>query len=214
MSDFLASVGVLVAAGASAASILLPAGRLRSVAMLLAIALFPILILGDQWHTQQIVDLRDHTSRIAALLAVGLAIAVGALAFVFRRWPLLMPLAIVAALPFRVPLHAGGDTANLLVPLYLVIAGPWSLCVAGTGRLRPRVVGRIAAGGTPPPTGPAGRAAPVAAAGSSPPSWSSTRFRRCTSGDFSKGLQNVCFFLVPFTVAYALLATSSGIGGC
>ena len=25
------------------------------------------------------------------------------------------------------------------------------------------------------------------------------------SDDFSKGLQNVCFFLVPFTVAYALL---------
>ncbi len=25
------------------------------------------------------------------------------------------------------------------------------------------------------------------------------------SGDFSKGLQNVCFFLVPFTVAYGLL---------
>ena len=26
------------------------------------------------------------------------------------------------------------------------------------------------------------------------------------SADFSKGLQNVCFFLVPFTVAYALLS--------
>src|SRR5262249_31872874 len=26
------------------------------------------------------------------------------------------------------------------------------------------------------------------------------------SGDFSKGLQNVCFFLIPFTVAYGLLA--------
>ncbi len=121
MSDFLASVGVLIAAGAAGASILLPPGRARSAARLLAIALFPILILADQWHTTQIVDLRHHTGRIVALLALAGAV-VAALAFAFRRWPILLPLAIVAALPFRVPLHAGGDTANLLVPLYLVIA--------------------------------------------------------------------------------------------
>ncbi len=195
MSDFLAIVGVLVAAGASAASILLPAGRLRSVAMLLAIALFPILILGDQWHTQQIVDLRDHTSRIAALLAIGLAI-VGGLAFVFRRWPLLMPLAIVAALPFRVPLHAGGDTANLLVPLYLVIAAGVVAVLLRDWADPP---------GDAAPTGPAGRAArwlPRVLAAVVVLYAVQTLY----SGDFSKGLQNVCFFLVPFTVAYGLLA--------
>ncbi len=103
-------------------AILLPAGRLRSVAMLLALALFPALILGDQWHSHQIVDLRDDT--VAPDRPRRLAVAVSAaLAYVFSRWPVLLPLAIVAALPFRVPLHAGGDTANLLVPLYLVIAG-------------------------------------------------------------------------------------------
>ena len=59
--------------------------------------------------------------RIVAPLAIGI-VALAALAYAFFRWPLLLPLAIVAALPFRVPLHAGGDTANLLVPLYLVIA--------------------------------------------------------------------------------------------
>ncbi|HYJ20660.1 MAG TPA: hypothetical protein VEW07_01405, partial [Solirubrobacterales bacterium] len=112
MSDFLAGAGVLLAAAACAASILLPPGRLRSLAMLLAIGLFPVLILGDQWHTRQIVDLRHDDARIALLLAAA-AIAVGALAYIFRRWPLLLPLAIVAALPFRVPLEAGGDTANL-----------------------------------------------------------------------------------------------------
>lgn len=122
MSHLLAVAGLLVAALAAAGSILLPAGRTRSLAMLVALALFPVLILGDQWHTHQIVDLRHSTGRIAFLLAVG-AVAVAALAYTFRRWPLLLPLAIVAALPFRVPLQAGGDTANLLVPLYLVIAG-------------------------------------------------------------------------------------------
>ena len=105
--------------------------------MLLAIGLFPVLILGDQWHTTQIVDLRHDDARIVALL-IGGAVAVGGLAYVFRRWPVLLPLAIVAALPFRVPLEAGGDTANLLVPLYLVIAGGGRLHpVCATGPRRP-----------------------------------------------------------------------------
>ena len=90
--------------------------------MLAALVLFPALILGDQWHSHQIVDLRDHPMRLLALGVLAVAVA-AALAYSFRRWPVLLPLAIVAALPFRVPLHAGGDTANLLVPLYLVIAG-------------------------------------------------------------------------------------------
>jgi O-antigen ligase len=186
LSHLLAGAGVLIAAAASAAAILLPAGRLRSLAMLLAIGLFPILILGDQWHTQQIVDLREHGSRIAALLAIGL-VAVGGLAFAFRRWPVLMPLAIVAALPFRVPLHAGGDTANLLVPLYLVIAAAviaillrdWS---APPSTWTPRPLAWLLA------------ATVVLYA-----------IQTLYSGDFSKGLQNICFFLVPFTVAYRLL---------
>jgi putative inorganic carbon (hco3(-)) transporter len=186
LSDFLASAGVLIAAAACAASILIPAGRLRSVAMVVAIGLFPILILGDQWHTQQIVDLRDHGSRIVALLAIG-ATVVGALVLAFRRWPVLMPLAIVAALPFRVPLHAGGDTANLLVPLYLVIAAA--------------VIATLLRDWSAPPSSWAPR----------PLAWTLAAFvvlyaiQTLYSGDFSKGLQNICFFLVPFTVAYRLL---------
>ena len=193
MSDILAGAGVLVAAGASAAAILLPAGRVRSAAMLVAIALFPILILGDQWHTTQIVDLRHSGARIAALALIGI-VAVGTLAYLFRRWPILMPLAIIAALPFRIPLHAGGDTANLLVPLYLVIAGGVVATSLRDWTLRP-------AGGT----GPAGRSAAI---------WLPRvlaavvvlyAVQTLYSEDFSKGLQNVCFFLVPFTVAFALL---------
>ena len=186
MSDFLAAAGVLVAAAACAASILIPAGRLRSLAMVVAIGLFPILILGDQWHTQQIVALRDHGSRIAALVLIG-TVAVGALALAFRRWPLLMPLAIVAALPFRVPLHAGGDTANLLVPLYLVIAAA--------------VITTLLRDWNSPPSSWSPR----------PLAWTLAAFvvlyalQTLYSGDFSKGLQNICFFLVPFTVAYRLL---------
>jgi O-antigen ligase len=186
LSDFLAAAGLLIAAAACAASILLPPGRPRSLAMLVAIGLFPLLILGDQWHTTQIVDLRHDDGRIVALLLAG-AVAVGVLAYGFRRWPVLLPLAIVAALPFRVPLHAGGDTANLLVPLYLVIA-------AG-------VVFALLRDWDAPPSTWAPR----------PLAWTLAAFvvlyalQALYSGDFSKGLQNVCFFLVPFTVAYRLL---------
>lgn len=186
MSEFLAAAGLLAAAAACAASILLPPGRPRSLAMVLAIALFPVLIIGDQWHTAQIVDLRHDEARILALLAIAAA-AIGLLAYLFRRWGFLMPLAIVAALPFRVPLEAGGDTANLLVPLYLVIAAAvvatllrdWS---APRASWSPRALAWLLA------------AAVVLYA-----------LQALYSDDFSEGLQNVCFFLVPFTVAYRLL---------
>ncbi len=186
LSDFLAGAGVLLAAAACAASILLPPGRPRSLAMLIAIGLFPALILGDQWHTHQIVDLRHDEGR-TALLIVAATAAVGLLTVAFRRWPVLLPLAIVAALPFRVPLHAGGDTANLLVPLYLVIA-------AGV------VVTLLRDWASPPSTWTP-----------RPLAWLLAAFvvlyaiQTLYSGDFSRGLQNVCFFLVPFTVAYRLL---------
>jgi len=103
-----------------------------------------------------------------------------------------LSLAILAALPFRIPLNSGGDQANLLVPLYLVIAA-----------------GVIASGlrdsGEPPPLRDALREtcwlqralaafALVYAIGVLP------------SEDFSKGLQNVGFFIVPFSLAYVLLA--------
>ena len=208
----LSALGVLAASGAAAASILLPAGRARAAAMLLALALFPILILGDQWHSTQIVDLREHTSRMVALGVVGVVAAI-ALAAVFRRWPILLTLAIVAVLPLRVPLHAGGDTANLLVPLYLVIAGG---VLASVSRMwaadAPRAGGVVGGttpedalatgggGGSPAATGPA-RLLPWALAGVVVLYALQTLY----SPDFSKSLQNVCFFFVPFSLVYALL---------
>lgn len=186
MSDFLAGAGLVIAAAASAAAILLPPGRPRSLAMVLAMALFPVLILGDQWHAAQIVALRHDTPRIVVLAAVATA-AIIALTYLFRRWPILLPLAIVFAIPFRVPLHAGGDTANLLVPLYLVIAAA--------------VLATLLRDWSDPPSAHPPRAL----------AWLLAAvvvlyaLQALYSADFSKGLQNVCFFFVPFTVAYRLL---------
>jgi putative inorganic carbon (HCO3(-)) transporter len=214
VSDFLAGFGLVIAATAAAAAILLPGGRPRSLAMLGALILFPALILGDQWHSHQIVDLRDHPFRLVAL--GGLAIAASAaLAHVFRRWPLLLPLAIVAALPFRVPLNAGGDTANLLVPLYLVIAGGVLSSAYGEWQQGRRVdpgagffAGRWSSLAKPVvrKTGRRPRIDPPAAL-----PYVLAGFvllyalQVLYSPDFSKGLQNVCFFFVPFSLAYGLL---------
>lgn len=192
MSELLAAAGLLFAALAGAAAILLPAGRPRSLAMSAAIVLFPVLILGDQWHTAQIEALRHDDTRIAALLLGGTAIVV-ALAYVFGRWPLLIPLALVAALPFRIPLHSGGDTANLLVPLYLVIAG----AVIAT-LLRDWKGARRAADS---PTRAGRYLAPILAA-----VVVLYALQTWYSEDFSRGLQNVCFFVVPFAVLYALIS--------
>ena len=185
MSEILAAAGVLVAAGSSAAAILLAPGRARALAMLLALLLVPLLILGDQWHSPQIVDLREEPLGFAALGAAAL-LASAALAAIFRRWPIVLPLAIVAALPFRVPLEAGGDTANLLVPLYLVIAGGVLSRALGEWRERreyqPALLPYVLAGVV-----------------------LLYAIQTLYSPDFSKSLQNVCFFFVPFSLVYALL---------
>lgn len=214
MSDFLAGLGVLLAAVAAAATILLPPGRIRALAMLAALVLFPVLILGDQWHSHQIVDLRGHPSHLIALGLLAVAVS-GVLAFVFKRRPVLLPLAIVAALPFRIPLNAGGDTANLLVPLYLVIAAGVLSKAAGAWQ-QGGGVGLSAASRFSAQSVGESRSAPGEKPSTQidPP----TLLRYILAGfvllyalqalyspDFSKGLQNVCFFFVPFSLVYGLL---------
>jgi O-antigen ligase len=210
VSGLLASTGIVIAAGASAAAILLPPGRLRAAAMLLAIVLAPILILGDQWHSAEIVDLRDHPMRFAGLGILALALTV-ALALTFRRWPMAFPLTVAAALPFRVPLEAGGDTANLLVPLYLVIAGGVVATVVGD------LSGSSAGGrggGRSRTTPPAVPPSPPDRTRGCPATWLARILAAVVllyaaqtlySPDFSKSLQNVCFFFVPFSLLFGLL---------
>ncbi|MBS1679978.1 MAG: O-antigen ligase family protein [Actinobacteria bacterium] len=205
MSDFLSGAGVLIAAGAAAASILLPAGRARSALMLVALVLFPVLILGDQWHSHRIVELRHHGAKAGVGILVGVVLVV-ALAWIFRRWPVLLPLAIIGMLPFRIPLESGGESANLLVPLYVVIAGGvLSQVISGGWR------GLGARERTPRPQGPetsagtTGRSAAVWLPRSLAAFVVLYALQALYSEDFSKGLQEVCFFLVPFTLAFGLL---------
>src|SRR4051794_41602067 len=79
-------------------------------------------------------------TRTALLLAAGAAgaVLIVVLAVLVHRRPDAFAVLTVLALPFRIPLTVGGGTAELLVPLYLVIAagGP-APCVPPLGPAGP-----------------------------------------------------------------------------
>jgi O-antigen ligase len=62
-----------------------------------------------------------HNGALAAAAAAGLVVC-AALAFAFRRWPWALAGLSLACVPARIPVHVGGTEANLLVPLYAVVA--------------------------------------------------------------------------------------------
>jgi hypothetical protein len=119
--EIVRAIGIVIAAALAAAAILAPTSRGRAWAMLGALALTPVLLVLSIWETPQLELVREHTLPALAGAIVAAALVVVPLAFVFARRRTVLPLAALAALPFRVPVEAGGATANLLVPLYLVV---------------------------------------------------------------------------------------------
>src|SRR5205823_3961876 len=72
--------------------------------------------------------------------AIGLIVFAVLAAWLLVRTPWLLPFAIVACVPARIPVSIGGQDARLLVPLYAVVA---SLALAlGWELLRERDRGR------------------------------------------------------------------------
>jgi hypothetical protein len=182
-------LGIVVACGSAALAVAAPDRRLRDIGIVVALIAAPLLVLGDVWDEPRIVDLRHSPAQIAGGLIVG-ALALGGLVAIFRRWREAFPIAAFAVLPLRVPLDIGGETANLLVPLYLVIAAG---AIASIIEQRP-------------PPGPEARA--------SWPTWlryalAATlvlyALQATYSKDVSNAIENAGFFLVPFAVMFVLL---------
>ncbi len=121
LGDAAQTAGVVVAALLGAAVLLAGDPRARAAAMLGALVLTPVLLVANIWSTPQFEPLRERAG-LALAAAVGGLLVLGVGAWLIHRRPELLALAAAAALPFRVPIESGGDTANLLVPLYLVIA--------------------------------------------------------------------------------------------
>jgi O-antigen ligase len=195
-------IGVVVAALAAAGGLLLPRPPQRAAAMLVAIVLGPVLVIGEVWNSPQIHPVRAHLPLALAGGLVGLAI-VALLARLFLRRPNALPLLAVAALPFRVPVNVGGGTANLLVPLYVVVAAgvvgyAWERLrpdpFAGSGGV-PRIAPRDRRGGD---VELALLIAVVVYA-----------IQAAWSSDFETALKNIAFFYVPFLLLFRLLAATN-----
>jgi len=190
----LREVGVVAAAGAVAAAFFLPGARGRALAVLAVLVLTPLLLLADLAGTSALDRL---TARPAAAVAAALlaAAAVAVLARAIRRRPILLPALTVAALPFRVPVEAAGESANLLVPLYLVI-GAAGLAYASE-RLRGHAAATSAAERRPSRLEVALICAVVLYA-----------LQASYSPDFDKALENSVFFYVPFALLLKLLVAA------
>ena len=153
-----------------------------------ALVLTPVLLIAEIWDTEQFRTLRDRPAFTAALVAAAL-VALAVLAVFMARRPLLLPLLAVGALPFRIPVEAAGQTANLLVPLYGVIAaGALAQMPALFAERRPprdaRAAARSArrrAAGVRRPLRAAGRPTPTTSASPPSRSSSSTCRSRCSS---------------------------------
>ena len=108
---------ILATAAATAAAIVARDRRQRALAMLAAPA-FAVLALATLATRVEVPSIGPV---IAAAAGAGL-VAVVVLTWLVHRRPALLPVLAVGALAFRVPVSVSGSAANLLLPLYAVIA--------------------------------------------------------------------------------------------
>ena len=204
LSGPLPKVGIVVAAALAAVVMLHRDTRVQALAMLGALVLAPILLLGDIWHSPQLGVVHRHplVAAVGALIALA---AVGAAALLVAKRPEVLAGAVIVALPFRIPIESGGVTSNLLVPLYFVVAAG-SLAFIVTS-LR----GRAPPASTPPAPAPPAPAEPTR---DGPSRWLERllagyvvlyALQAAYSPKFTTALQQVAFFYVPFALAYCLL---------
>jgi hypothetical protein len=187
-------VGAIAAALLAAVAVLAVRPRLRAVGALGALVLTPVLLVGHIWDSPQVEPLRDHPILAVAAVLAALG-AAGALALAMRRREAILPVLAVAALPFRLPITVGGETANLLIPLYLAVA-------AGTLAFAiPALRGAAPAGVSEARRGLRGRGLEALLAGAVVV----YAVQATYSSDFSKALEQVVFFYVPFLLLFALL---------
>jgi O-antigen ligase len=195
LSGPLPKLGVVAVATLAAVVMLHPDARVQALAMLGALVLAPVLLLGDIWHSPQLSVVHRHPA-VAAVGALAALVAVAGAALLVRRRPVLFPCAVILALPFRIPIKAGPNTANLLVPLYFVVAAGALAFIVGTLRGAP---------GVQPASGPPG---------SGPARWLQRLLaayvvlyavQAAYSSDFEKALEQTVFFYVPFALAFCML---------
>jgi len=142
----------------------------------LAYSLVPSDDLRLLWHSPP---------RLAAVVAaVGL---VAGVAWLLRRRPALVPVLVLVAAPFRIPIDLGAQTGFLLLPLYGVLAAAGLALLAGLARGEVRPIPRLLAAA----------AAAFVALDAISLLWSS---------DLREGSVELGFFVFPFAVLLGVVA--------
>jgi hypothetical protein len=103
-----------VVASLGLAALLVATGRWQRLAGLGAWALGAIVLAAY-------LAPHGHRPLLAGAAVVGLLL-VAACAYVFRRWPFVLPFAALLCVAARIHVHVGSTEANLLVPMYGVVA--------------------------------------------------------------------------------------------
>jgi hypothetical protein len=190
VSHALEVIGCLAAAASLSVSFLASSPRARAAGLVLAGGLALALIAGQGWD--DIRNLREHHLEFAGAILAGIAgLVLGAA--LMLRWPILLPLLVIATLPFRVRLHVtGGDAVNLLVPLYVVIGSGVLATVVDTVRGQTRL-----------------RRLPKPLVLALVVVICLYALQTIYSPDVAFAARNVGFFLVPFAILFSLLAEAT-----
>ena len=180
----LAQVAAVVGA-ASSVLVLVPRRRVLLIAGFIALAAAEGMLAVALIPRSDLERLVHRPVLLAGLGVAGLAV-LGLAAALVRR-PALMPIALLLAAPFRIPVNLGSQHAFLLLPFYAVLASAALGFCWGLVGAEPRGITRLLAG-------------PVAAfIGLSAVSllWSQ---------DLQQGTIELVFFLFPFAALFAILA--------
>lgn len=183
-------IGLIVAALLAVGAVLAERPRLRGAATAGALVLAPVLLIAEIWDTAQFESLRDRPAFTAAAVGAGL-VAVVVVAVLISRWPQLLAMLAVFALPFRIPIETAGQTANLLVPLYGVIAA------GALAQLSSLLRGRRPAGARDLPRGPVAALLLAFVA--------LYALQASYADDVSFAAEQLVFFYIPFALLFALL---------
>jgi putative inorganic carbon (HCO3(-)) transporter len=182
VNAFVESAASLGAAGAAGAALVSDGQRARARWMLGGLVLAGVALEPLVRHR---VSERPTVAAVGGALAL---VAIAVLAYVIRRRPDSFALLAFLALPFRVPLTVGGDSANLLIPLYGVLvaaAVAYLLRPPAPGPEPPRSVARL------------DRVLAIVLV--------LYAVQALYSDDVAQATKNICFFYVPFAILYRLL---------
>jgi hypothetical protein len=168
--------------------------RARAIAMVVSLVLAAGAIVALKAHA--VSDAVSGHGAAAAAAAVAGLVALAVLTEIIRRRPEAFALLAFVALPFRVPVAVASENANLLLPLYAVIAAGALAFALRWLRAKPDAA--------PPPQGAGARAlrrvevalAIVVVLYAAQSAYSS---------DISQATVSVCCFYVPFAVLFRLL---------